>query len=64
MRSVQIFIEPTAMFMQWEMHEDRHIKTIEKQNRQKLLKALVSSKNKLALALENIFQCQKNCKSL
>lgn len=48
MRSVQIFIEPTAVFIQWEMHEDCYIKTIEKQNGQKLLKALVSSKNKLA----------------
>lgn len=45
MRSVQIFIDPIAMFVQWEMYRDCHIKTIEKQSGQKLLNASATFKN-------------------
>lgn len=45
MRSVQIFIEPIAMVMQWEMYGECHIKTTEEQSGQNLLNVLESFKN-------------------
>lgn len=44
MRSVQIFIEPIAMVMQWEMRGEYRIKTTEKQSGQKLLNVSESFK--------------------